>query len=220
VPSYAAGGLLYTVLRLSIFAAALSHRCLPNRLTLQKETLLLNALARNLIQRMERRYDCDMSYAHYLLEKAPKAFGKFMRAAAMSRHREQVPVEAAYTVQLMATMHEDCGPCTQIVVRLAEESTMSADQIEAVLTGRTSAMQSTVTLAYRFADAVLNRRTDILEAREAVRAQWADRGLIDLAMNMQGARLYPMMKQALGFALQCQRVSLHGRWIEVARTGR
>jgi hypothetical protein len=178
---------------------------------------MLNSIARSFIKRMEKRYDYDMAYALYLLAKAPKAFRVFMRAAALSRHREKAPIEAAFAAQLFATMYEDCGPCTQLVVRLAEESKMSASQIEAVLTGSLNAMNSAVALAYRYADAVLNRRTDAADAREAVRAQWGDKGLIDLAMSMQGARVYPMMKHALGFALECQRVSVQGRWIEVAK---
>ena len=178
---------------------------------------MLNALARQLIKRMEKRYSYDMSYALYLLEKAPKAFRKFRRVAALSRHRERVPIEAAFTVQLLATLYEDCGPCTQLVVQFAEESKMPAQQIEAVLIGQVSAMHSAVTLAYRYADAVLNQRADTAALREAVRAQWGDQGLIDLALNMQGARLYPMMKQALGFALQCQRVSVRGRWIDLTK---
>jgi hypothetical protein len=61
------------------------------------------------------------------------------------------------------------------------------------LTGDSGSMRPTVALAYRYADAVLHRRTDVAAARDAVRTEWGDRGLIDLAMNMQGARLYPMM---------------------------
>lgn len=94
---------------------------------------------------------------------------------------------------------------------------MSADQIEAVLTTNPAALSSTVALAYRYADAVLNYRSDTADAREAVRHQWGDKGLIDLAMAMQGMRLYPMMKNALGFAQECQRVNVDGRWIAVAK---
>jgi hypothetical protein len=177
---------------------------------------VLNALARGLIKRTEKRYDSDMSYALFLLEKSPKAFRKFMRAAALLRHRDRVPKEAAFTAQLLATMHEDCGPCIQLIVRLAEESNVPADQIEAVLTGNACAMQPAVGLAHHYAAAILAGRADLAEAREAVRLQWGEKGLIDLAMNIQGARLYPMMKQALGFALKCQRVCVRGRWVEVA----
>jgi len=94
----------------------MSHRRLPDRLsqTVQRlETLMLNSIARGFIKRMAKRYDYDMTYALYLLAKAPKAFRVFMRAAALSRHREKAPIEAAFAVQLLATISEDCGPCTQ-----------------------------------------------------------------------------------------------------------
>jgi hypothetical protein len=178
---------------------------------------MLSALSRSLIKRMEKRYDCDMSYLLYLLAKAPRAFRKFMRVGALSRHRERAPTDAAFTVQLLATMHEDCGPCLQLVVQLAEEAKMQPDQIEAVLTSDTAAMHAAVSLAYRYADAVLNRRAAIAEIREAVRGQWGDSGLIDLAMNLQGVRVYPMLKLALGFAAECQRVNVRGRWINLKK---
>jgi hypothetical protein len=172
-------------------------------------------LARQVLKRMEKRYDYDIGYALYLLERAPKAFRKFMRVGALSRHRERVPMEAAFTVQLLATMYEDCGPCTQLVVRFAEESKMPTEQIEAVLTGNEAAMHFTVALAYRFGAAVLRQQANIADARDAVRAQWGDKGVIDLAMNMQGARIYPMMKYALGFALSCHKVNVRGRSIDL-----
>jgi len=50
-----------------------------------------------------------------------------------------------------------------------------------------------------------------------VLASWGDQGLIDLAMALQGARLYPMLKNALGFALECRSVSIDGRSIDVEK---
>lgn len=173
--------------------------------------------ARKLIERMSARYDYDVSYLHYLLAEAPQAFSKFMRAGALSRHRERAPIEAAFTVQLLATMAEECGSCTQLIVNFAKDANMSTEQIEAVLNHNAIAMSPAVALAYRYADAVLHCRADATEARDAVRARWGDKGVIDLAMAMQGARLYPMMKNALGFARECRRVSVDGRWITVAK---
>ena len=178
---------------------------------------MLKIIARTLIKRMENRYDSDMAYAVFLLDKSPEAFAKFMRAGGMLRHRERAPIEAAFTVQLLATLYEDCGSCLQLIVQMAEESGMSTDQIEAVLAGNRDAMHPSVTLAYRYADALLNRRANLAEAREAVRAQWGDKGLIDLALNLQGARLFPMMKQALGFAQLCHRVKTSDRSVDIVK---
>jgi len=170
-----------------------------------------------MVHRMGKRYDYDSSYLLYLLDDAPKAFWKFMRASALSRCREHAPVEAAFTVRLLATMTEDCGPCTQLLVHHAKEAKMAVDQIEAVLTRNPAAMNSVVSLAYRYAEAVLNRDPQVDNVREAVRSQWGDKGLIDLALSMQGARLYPMIKIALGYAVECQAVRLDGRAIRVSK---
>ena len=152
---------------------------------------------RRILQRMDKRFDYDSSYLLYLRDESPKAFWKFMRASGLSRHGEQAPVEATFTVRLLATMNEDCGSCTQLFVHHAREGKMANDQIEAILTRNMAAMNSVVALAYRYADSILNRRLDAADACNAVRVRWGDKGLIDLALSMQGARLYPMVKAAL-----------------------
>ena len=53
--------------------------------------------------------------------------------------------------------------------------------------------------------------------REAVRARWGDKGVIDLAMALQMGRLFPMMKLALGYARECRRLSVDGRNIDVVK---
>jgi hypothetical protein len=170
-----------------------------------------------MLKRMAQRFDYDVSYLLYLLDESPQAFWTFTRATAMSRHRERVPAEAAFTARLVATLSEDCGPCTQLLVRHATEAKMATEQIEAVLTPNAAAMNPAVALAYRYADAVLNRRPDAADAREAVRSHWGHKGLIDLALSMQGARLYPMMKDALGYAVECRRVRVEDRWVDVPK---
>ena len=94
---------------------------------------------------------------------------------------------------------------------------MATDQVEAVLTRDQAAMSPAVALAYRYGTAVLSHNPDAHAAREAVRACWGEKGLIDLAVAMQATRLYPMLKDALGFALECRRVSVDGRWVDVAK---
>ena len=174
---------------------------------------MFDFLTRRMIRIMAQRYDYDASYLLYLLDHSPKAFRKFIRATAMSRHRERAPKEASLTVGLLATLSENCGPCTQMLVHLARQAHMPSEQIEAVLTRNVNAMNNDVALAYRYAHAILEEPTDAWDAREAVRARWGESALIDLAVAMLGSRLYPMMKHALGYARGCERVNLEGRWI-------
>ena len=174
---------------------------------------MFDFIARRMIRSVAQRYDYDASYLLFLLEHSPKAFRKFIRATAMSRHREHAPQQASHTVALVATLREDCGPCTQMLVHLARQAHMPAEQIEAVLTHNVNAMNADVALAYRYARAILEKSADAADAREAVRARWGESALIDLAVAMLGSRLYPMMKQAIGYAHGCERIKLEGRWI-------
>jgi hypothetical protein len=63
-------------------------------------------------------------------------------------------------------------------------------------------------LAFRFADAVVRRSGAEDEAREAVRALWGDRGVIELTLALQIGRIFPMLKAGLGFARECRRVTV------------
>jgi hypothetical protein len=114
-------------------------------------------------------------------------------------------------------MGEDCGPCTQLTVDMALEAGMARDQIEAVLRRDVKAMTPSVVLGFRFADAVVRRSLDDEACRDAVRARWGDKGVIDLAMGLQLGRMFPMIKYALGYAKECRRVSVAGDHIDVVK---
>jgi hypothetical protein len=114
-------------------------------------------------------------------------------------------------------MAEDCGPCTQLTVDMALEAGMAKDQIEAVLGRDIETMTASVKLGFQFADAVMKRSADDDACREAVRARWGEKGVIDLTMALQMGRLFPMIKQALGYAKECRRVSVAGNQIDVIK---
>ncbi|GAB4518481.1 MAG: hypothetical protein Kow00133_03600 [Amphiplicatus sp.] len=178
---------------------------------------MLSLIGKHALKSFAARYDYDASYMEHMLAVSPSAFAKFARLAALSKHRQAAPVEAAFAAKLVGAMTEDCGPCVQLVVRMAEEAGMASDQIEATLKRDTLAMSADVALAFRFADALARRHPSLDEARAAVRAAWGDAGVIDLTVGMQAGRLYPMIKLGLGFARTCQRVSIGGRAVDVAK---
>ena len=57
----------------------------------------------------------------------------------------------------------------------------------------------------------------VRDTRDAVRAQWGEKGVIDLAFALQMGRMYPMMKAALGYAKECRRISVDGKQIDVVK---
>ena len=174
-------------------------------------------LARIVLRKVSRRYGYDVSYLEYMLKEAPAAFFKFAATAKASAHREVVPVEASFAAKITGAMAEDCGPCAQLTVDMALEAGMAKDQIEAVVRRDVGAMTIATALGFRFADAVVRRSADQDEHRDAVRARWGEKGVIDLAMAVQMGRLFPMMKLALGYAKACRRVTLDGRQVDVIK---
>ena len=79
-------------------------------------------------------------------------------------------------------------------------------------------MSDTTRLAFRFADAVVRRRAaEEDEFRDAVRAQWGQKGVIDLTLALQMGRMFPMIKAGLGFAKECRRVTVDGHNVDVVK---
>jgi hypothetical protein len=176
-----------------------------------------NWIARRSLRAFAKRYGYDVSYLEMLLNESPAGFFKFAPLMKAAAHREAVPIEASFAAKIVGALAEDCGPCTQLVVDMALEAGMPKDQIEAVLRRDPRAMNEATTLGFRFADAVVRRSTDDEEFRDAVKAQWGQKGMIDLTMALQLGRIFPMVKAGLGYARECRRVTVSGHDVDVVK---
>ena len=132
-------------------------------------------------------------------------------------HREVVPLDASFAAKLVGALAEDCGPCTQLCVDMALEAGMPKEQIKAVLRRDPGAMNGATILGFRFADAVVRRSVDDEEFRDAIRAQWGEKGVIDLTLALQMGRMFPMVKAGLGYAKECRRVTVDGHNVDVVK---
>jgi hypothetical protein len=176
-----------------------------------------NWIARRMLRATSKRYGYDTSYLEMMLKVSPSAFFKFASLMKAAAHREVVPVEASFAAKLVGGLAEDCGPCTQIGVDMALEAGMPRDQIEALLRRGPRAMSNATLLGFRFADAVIRRSADADSCRNAVRAQWSDKGVIDLTMALQMGRMFPMVKAGLGYAKECRRIAVDGQPVDVIK---
>ena len=174
-------------------------------------------IARRSLRAFARRYGYDVSYLEMMLDYSPAAFFKFASVVKASAHRESVPIDASFAAKIVGALAEDCGPCTQLAVDMALEAGMPKGEIEAVLRRDPRAMSDTTRLAYRFADAVVRRAAEEDEFRDAVRAQWGQKGVIDLTLALQMGRMFPMIKAGLGFAKECRRVTVDGHNVDVVK---
>jgi len=171
---------------------------------------MLNRLITRRIEAFERAFRYDASYLREILDTSRRAFRRVARLQALAAHREEVPAGPWYAAKLVATMLEDCGPCTQLVADMAAREGVPPPLIAAVVAGREAGMGAEVVLGYRFARAVLARHPEADELRDQVVRRWGRRGLVSLALGIAGSRLYPTLKYALGHGRACSAVRIGG----------
>jgi hypothetical protein len=169
---------------------------------------MLNRIIERRIEAFERAFGYDASYMKEILGASRRAFARVARLESLAAYRDQVPRDAWYAAKIAATMHEDCGPCTQLVVDMARKEGVPAEVLRAVVTGADEALPAETRLGLRYARAVLAHD----EAAEALRAEvlgrWGQRGLVSLALGMVGSRLYPALKYALGHGRSCRTIRI------------
>jgi hypothetical protein len=171
---------------------------------------MLKALIKNRLDAFEREYAYDISYGREILDADLSAFLKIAKIQGISNYARDLPGEAQFAAKIVGTLSEDCGPCTQLVVTMAERAGVPADTLRAVLRGDDAALTPDALLAGRFARAVLQRDPEVDAIRAEVRQRWGRRAVISLAFALVAARVYPTLKYALGFGKACSRVVVAG----------
>jgi hypothetical protein len=178
---------------------------------------MIKWLFRRQLAAFEKRYGYDTTYAREMLDTDWRALLALGLVQPMSNYRGGVPPAARYAAKLAATSVEDCGPCTQLMVSLAEEEGVDPAVLRAIAAGDLVAMGPEAALAYRFAHAVLGHDAAADALREEVIGRFGRAGLIALSFQITAGRVYPTVKFALGHAQSCTRVTIGGVAASVRR---
>ncbi len=171
---------------------------------------MLRWFLRRQVAAFERTYGYDADYIRDIIDADTRAAMAFARASGLGRYRRGVPAEASYAAGIAVTMAEDCGPCTQLAVTMAEREGCDPDQLRAILARNVGAMSPDVSLGYRFAEAVLCHDPAADELRDQILQRWGRRGLVSLSFAIAAGRLFPTVKYALGHGRACTRVTVGG----------
>lgn len=158
----------------------------------------------------ERQWHYDAAYLHDLIDTDPRAAWAFQRATALGRYRKAVPPDALAAASLTAVKSEDCGPCTQLGVAMAEQSGIAPAVLRAVLVGDEAAMPEHVALVWRFTRATLDHDAAADRYRDEIERRWGRQAVVSLAFAILAARMYPTVKYALGHGKACTRVVVGG----------
>jgi hypothetical protein len=167
------------------------------------------------IGKFERDWDYDTGYMRDIVNASPRAAWLLSRVTALGRFRRDIPLAAWCAAGITAVRHEDCGPCTQLGVTMAERAGVSPAVLGAVLADDSEAMPPDVALAWRFTRATLAHDADADIYREEIVRRWGPRALVSLAFAITAARIYPTIKYALGHGRACVRVVVGGMPVTV-----
>lgn len=171
---------------------------------------MLRAVLNAFVGRFQKRYDYDVSYMRDLIAIDPMAFMAFSNVQGLGGYAK-APKEALIAVRLVATLAEDCGPCTQIVVSMGEEQGVDPAVLKGVLTGDEAAMGADAALAWKFARASLARDMEAADPlRDEIVRRWGRKALAAIALAIASARVFPTVKYALGHGKTCSKVQVRG----------
>jgi uncharacterized lipoprotein YbaY len=165
---------------------------------------------RRKIAAFQRAWNYDASYMHEVLDADPRALLALGKVMGVSQYHKDVPLAAYYAAKIVGTMAEDCGPCTQLTIDMAERAGIDAAALRAVAARDRGAMPDDMALAAGFADASLRHAPEADGLREEVVRRWGKRGLISLGFALTAARIFPTVKYALGHGRACRRLTIGG----------
>jgi hypothetical protein len=176
---------------------------------------MLKWLMRRGIAAFERQWNYDAGYVHELIDIDPRAAWMFQRATSLGKYRKDVPLDALAAAGITAVRHEDCGPCTQLGVSMAERSGVDPKVLRAVLMETPLMMPPDVALAWRFTRATLDHDPAADQYRDEIVRRWGKRAVVSLAFTILTARMYPTIKYAMGHGQACTRIVVGGAPIAI-----
>ena len=165
---------------------------------------MLRSVLRRSLDRTERQLGAPVDYLRYAAEHDPGGVVKFALLQPATGHRRVLPADVYHAARIAATQEADCGTCVQVEVNAAREAGVDAETIRALLAGEPSGpLADAVTFAR-----MTVRGEDPEAPRQRLRKRFGDRGVVEVALAVTTAQVYPTMKRALGFATACALVEV------------
>jgi hypothetical protein len=179
---------------------------------------MLRWLLRRTIESFERKWTYDASYLKEIIATSPWAALKFSLATSLGSYRRDVPRAAWFAAGITAVRSEDCGPCTQLAITMAEQQGVGPEILRALLKDDVAAMPEEIALAWRFTRATLAHDAVADNYRDEIVRRWGPRALVALAFAITTARMYPTVKYAMGHGKICSRVIVNGVPVAIDRS--
>lgn len=164
---------------------------------------MLLKIATYLIRRAERRIGVPFDYIHKIARTDLGLLFRYNRLFGFLDPNGKTPPLAYHTARLRGALAADCGTCVEAEINLAKSKGIQGQVIDRILSSDYETLPTDIVAVARLSDAVAGRREDDPEAREIIRQNYGEAGLIELGFAMNGAALLPGIKRAMGYATAC-----------------
>jgi hypothetical protein len=148
------------------------------------------------LQEFEATYDYDTTYLRKLANDSPGAYDAFAQAEGMSAYRKALPLDAHYVARIATMLVEDCGPCTQLNLRMAVEAGVERNTLDRLL-HNPEELPEPLQDVRDHARAIVGEGDVTPERVERLRANYGDEGVAEIAVVVLGSRIYPTLKRAM-----------------------
>ena len=159
------------------------------------------------IEAFERKYRYDATYMKDMLEAAPEALAVFQSFLQMVSHPKACPVDLYHVASIAAFQHVDCGPCLQLAARYAVEAGVPRETIEAALNQPETLTEKQASV-HTFANSILQGAPDHDALRQKLVNEIGEAAVIEIALKVASAQIFPVVKRALGHYQSCTLVSI------------
>jgi hypothetical protein len=160
-----------------------------------------------IIDRFERKFGEKLNYMRDIANASPSAFYKFALFMPFAKHHRAAPLDAYFLSSIGALQHEDCGPCLQIAVDQALAAGLRPEVVSAAIAGD-ARLTEDQKLYLDFGRAVAANAPETEDMRQRVAAKLPPTAMVDLAIAISCARVFPALKRALGHAQSCALVKI------------
>ena len=155
----------------------------------------------------ESHYQYDATYLRELFRYSPEVYEKFDTFMSLAQHNEQLDPEVYWLAKITSMHVEDCGQCLQLCVFMATEHGISKELINSALSGGSDLPDSLKDI-FMYTRCVAGN-TDIPEdLEERIHGKLDSPSLIELALCIACAKVFPALKRTLGYAKSCHLIEI------------
>ena len=171
---------------------------------------MLRWFMKHKLRALGESFGYHVGYAVELIDADAAAGLALARLSAAAAYRADAPAAGWHAAKIVAAMSEDCGPCVQLAVAMAQRAGVPDSDLRAIVTGDVTSMSADASLGYRFGRAVIARSADLDGLREEVARRWGRKALGAVSITIVTTRTFPALKYALGHGQSCRSVEIDG----------